>query len=53
MRDVMRIFILKQILNLTYISGVFDLFLPLKNSGRALLSIAWILENNIEETITM
>jgi hypothetical protein len=33
----------------TYISGVFDLFLLLKNSGRALLSIAWILKNKHAE----
>jgi len=28
----------------TYTSGVLDLFLPLKNSGKALLSIAWTLK---------
>ena len=28
----------------TYTSGVFDLFLPLKNSGKALLSMAWTLQ---------
>ena len=27
----------------THISGDFDLFFPLKNSGRARLSISWIL----------
>lgn len=27
-----------------HISGVFDLFFPLKNSGRALLSISWMLK---------
>lgn len=30
----------------TYISGVLDLFFPLKNSGRALRSIACTLEEN-------
>lgn len=30
----------------TYISGVLDLFLPLKNSGRALRSIACTLQEN-------
>lgn len=27
----------------SHISGVLDLFLPLKNSGKALLSISWML----------
>lgn len=30
----------------SYISGVLDLFFPLKNSGRALRSIACTLEEN-------
>lgn len=30
----------------TYISGVLDLFFPLKNSGRALRSMACTLEEN-------
>lgn len=30
----------------TYISGVLDLFFPLKNSGRARRSMAWTLEEN-------
>ena len=30
----------------TYTSGVFDLFLPLKNSGKALLSMAWTLQRH-------
>ena len=30
--------------NLTYTSGVLDLFLPLKHSGKALLSMAWTLQ---------
>lgn len=29
----------------SYISGVLDLFLPLKNSGRALRSMAWTLQD--------
>ena len=30
----------------SHISGVFDLFLPLKNSGKARLSIAWMLQKD-------
>lgn len=40
----------------TYISGVLDLFFPLKNSGRALRSIACTLEENTVhryETLTL
>ena len=32
----------------TYTSGVLDLFLPLKNSGKALLSMAWTLQRKKE-----
>lgn len=35
---------------ITYISGVLDLFLPLKNSGKALLSISWMLRGKISWT---
>lgn len=36
----------------TYTSGVLDLFLPLKNSGKALLSMAWTLQSKTYCPIT-
>lgn len=35
----------------SYISGVLDLFLPLKNSGRALRSMAWTLMEEAQRSI--
>lgn len=32
----------------SYISGVLDLFLPLKNSGRARRSMAWTLQEKLQ-----
>lgn len=36
----------------SYISGVFDLFFPLKNSGSALRSIAWTLKETEDCVVT-